>query len=90
MLIVWDERKRQSNLAKHHLDFASVEGGFDFTQALVLQARDSSRGRKRLRLIGELDGTLIAAIIVSPLGSEALSIISLRPASHVEQELYES
>ena len=89
MLIVWDEGKRQSNLAKHHLDFASVEGGFDFTRALALPARDSSGGRKRLRLIGELDGVLIAAIIVSPQGTEALSIISLRPASQMEQELYE-
>jgi len=35
MLIVWDEIKRQSNLAKHGLDFAALD--LDFLLPLLLQ-----------------------------------------------------
>ncbi|MGO4337851.1 BrnT family toxin [Labrys sp. KB_33_2] len=89
MMITWDEPKRAANLVKHGLDFANVEEGFDFETALALPTTPSSTGRDRYRLIGEMNGVLLAAMIVSPLGTEALSIISLRPASAKERELYD-
>ena len=89
MKIVWDEPKRLSNIAKHHLDFTEMELGFDFGAALVIPARSSRTGRSRQTLVGDLRGTLLVAAIVSPLGSEALSIVSLRPANKKEQRLYE-
>jgi uncharacterized protein len=38
MLILWDEPKRQKNIEKHGLDFASLEIEF-FETALVAQAK---------------------------------------------------
>jgi uncharacterized DUF497 family protein len=36
MRIVWDEPKRETNLAKHGLDFAAFADGFDFDGAVVV------------------------------------------------------
>ena len=87
-MIVWDEAKRLSNLVKHGLDFASVERSFDFERAIVLSATPSKSGRPRLRVIGEMDSRLVA-LVASPLGAEALAIISLRPASKQERKFHE-
>jgi uncharacterized protein len=76
-------------LAKHHLDFAEFEDGFDFRTVVVLEARRSESGRIRWKLIGEMRGVKIVAAIVSPLGSEALSLVSLRQANPMERKLYE-
>ncbi|WP_298965063.1 BrnT family toxin [uncultured Methylobacterium sp.] len=80
MRIVWDEPKRVANLDKHGLDFADFEAGFDFDTAIRLQTRPSRTGRARFKLIGWLDGQLVVVAILSPLGSEALSLLSLRRA----------
>jgi uncharacterized protein len=87
--IIWDEPKRLSNLVKHGLDFADIEEGFDFDGAIVLPAKPSRTGLARFRLIGELRGALLVAIVRSSLGSEAISIVSLRPASQKERKLHD-
>ena len=87
MRIVWDEPKRLANLDRHGLDFATFEAGFDFGAYLVLPAAPSRTGRPRHRLVGTSGQTLVCAV-VSPLGSEALSLVSLRPASPRERTLY--
>ncbi len=81
MEIVWDERKRTKNLAKHGLDFASLELDF-FSSAYVVSARQN-----RFLAIGELNGQVIIAVVFAALGSEALSVISMRPASRKERKL---
>jgi uncharacterized DUF497 family protein len=88
MLITWDESKRLANIDKHGLDFADLETSFDFVNALARPLRSSLTGRARLQLIGTFFDELVVAIVVSPLGDEALSIISLRPASVKERRLY--
>ena len=89
MNFVWDEPKRLSKLAKHGLDFADVEEGFDFAGAIILPAKPSQTGVARFRMIGKWRGVLLVAMIASKLGSEAISIISLRPASPKERELHD-
>jgi uncharacterized DUF497 family protein len=89
MVITWDEPKRVANFIKHGLDFADVEEGFDFAGAFALPAKPSRTGRPRIRFIGEMNGELLVAMIASPLGTEGLSIVSLRPASERERELYD-
>lgn len=42
----------------------------------------------RFRLVGTFEGRLVVAAILSPLGSEAFSLISLRPASRMKRRLY--
>lgn len=90
MLIVWDEPKRLTNLQKHGLDFANFEAGFDFETALVEGARSSALGSARMKVIGELDGRIVVAAIITPLGQEAISLISLRRASRSERRRYDA
>ena len=80
MRIVFDESKRLSNPQKHGLDMADFSDGFDFGSAIEFAAHESRTGRSRFSLIGSLNGALVVVAILSPLGSEALSLVSLRPA----------
>lgn len=80
MKIVWDEPKREANLAKHGMDFASLTIEF-FENSKVLPAKSN-----RLQAIGRLaDGTIV--VIFVTLGTEALSVISMRPARKDERSL---
>ena len=79
-LIVWDEPKRLINLAKHGLDFADLDEWF-FLGAVTVPAKDG-----RHLAIGRLaDGTI--AVVFAVLGSEAVSVISMRPASRKERSV---
>jgi uncharacterized DUF497 family protein len=84
--IVWDEPKRLANIEGHGYDFADIER-FEWSSALIIPSRASSRGGRRLQAIGRLDGRLIS-IIYGPLGNEAISIISMRRASLRERLRY--
>jgi uncharacterized DUF497 family protein len=77
--IVWDENKRRSNLAKHGLDFADLTLEF-FESSTIYPAKLG-----RSLAIGEFDGEMVAAVIFRPLGQQALSVVSLRPASLKER-----
>lgn len=79
MIIVWDEPKRQQNLAKHGLDFAELDLTF-FINASIRTAKTG-----RAIAIGEFQGRLIIAVVFLPMGREAISIISMRPASRRER-----
>ncbi|GJE54149.1 MULTISPECIES: BrnT family toxin [Methylobacterium] len=89
MLIVWDEPKRLANLAKHGLDLAEFEDGFDLDGCTVHETRPRRTGPSRFKLIGLFEGRIVTAAIVSPLGSEALSIVSFRRANPSEVRLHE-
>jgi uncharacterized protein len=89
MRVVWDEPKRESNLAKHGLDFTDARDRLVFEDSVIVPTNPALDGRPRFVAIGVLDGRLVAAVI-SPLGSEALSLISLRPASRRERRIYEN
>ncbi len=79
MRIVWDEPKRQSNIAKHGLDFADLTDDF-FMAANVEPAKAG-----RSLAIGEFQGTMVIVVIFQVLGSEAISVISMRPADRKER-----
>lgn len=81
MQIVWDEPKRQANIAKHGLDFASLTLEF-FESAVIADARQG-----RYLAIGKLNDALVIATIFRPLGTEAISIISMRRAGKAERSL---
>jgi len=82
MRIVWDERKRIANIEKHDLDFADLSEDF-FLSSVTVPAR---LGRRKA--IGRLQNGVIAAIFIT-LGSEGLSVISMRPARQDERRLIE-
>lgn len=79
MQIVYDEWKRQANLAKHGLDFEDLDMEF-FERSAVFPARSG-----RSKVVGLFHGQLVIVVIVKPLGSEALSVISMRPAGPSER-----
>ncbi|MGI6854999.1 BrnT family toxin [Mesorhizobium sp. 1B3] len=81
MKIVWDETKRQTNQTKHGLDFADLDVDF-FMNATIYPAKEG-----RTLALGEFRGEIILAVIFAPLGSEAISIISMRHASRKERRL---
>jgi uncharacterized protein len=83
-----DPHKRATNLEKHGLDLADVEDAFEWDTALIGPARPS-RGRARFVAVGFLAGDLVT-LIFSPLGSEAIAPISLRPASRKERRRYDA
>jgi uncharacterized DUF497 family protein len=82
--IVYDPPKRLANLQKHGLDFADLEDGVFFDAALVREAKAG-----RFQAIGRFeDGTI--AVVFALLGSEGLSIVSMRPASAKERSLFDA
>ena len=79
MKLVWDEPKRQRNIAKHGLDFAVLTSEF-FENARIEDAKSG-----RFLAVGEFEGVTIIAVVFRPLGPEALSIISMRRANETER-----
>jgi uncharacterized DUF497 family protein len=87
-VFVWDDAKRLANLAKHGYDFADAETGFDWADSVTARTYAGARGEARFKSIGLFDDRLIV-VIFAPLGSEAISIISMRPADRQERRLYD-
>ncbi|MQT12587.1 BrnT family toxin [Segnochrobactrum spirostomi] len=79
MRIVWDEPKRLINLDKHGLDFADLDEDF-FLGAIIVEAKLG-----RYAAIGWLNGVI--TVVFATLGVEAISVISMRPASTSERRL---
>ena len=69
MAIIYDEPKRQANIAKHGFDFAEFETAFSVDRFLTRPAKPSRTGRERFLLIGLWNGEVVVAAIISPLGS---------------------
>ena len=82
MVIVWDERKRLANIEKHGLDFADLTAEFFLTATFV----PAHSGRRAA--VGVLESGVVTTIYYE-LGAEALSVISLRPASKKERAIHE-
>ncbi|MCJ2014679.1 BrnT family toxin [Methylobacterium sp. J-076] len=89
MRFTYDEPKRQANIAKHGLDFAEFEDAFSFDRFLSRPTKPSRTGRERFLLIGEWFENAVVTVIVSPLGTEATDIVSIRPASRQERAAYD-
>jgi len=79
VVIVWDDAKRLTNLAKHGLDFA------DLTLEFFVKAASRSARNGRFLAVGRLNGNVIVAVVFVPLGREAISVIWMRPAGKKER-----
>ena len=88
MNYVWDEPKRLSNLRDHGLDFADAKERFDWERAQITPSYRGKRGEIRFVAVGVLDDGLVT-LVFAPLGTEAVSFISLRPASRKERKRYD-
>ena len=85
MKIVWDEPKRRLNLATHGFDLADAEL-LDWDDVVVAPGYAAKDGRPRYRAIGQLGDELVT-VVFSRLGTEAIAVISMRPASNAERKL---
>jgi uncharacterized protein len=79
--IVWDEFKRDINLARHGLDFADLYPDF-FAKAYVAPSYEG-----RFVAIGRFRRSKVIAVVFVALGREAISVISMRPASRKERTI---
>ncbi len=79
----WDEAKRESNIAKHGVDFVSISD-FDWENASIIV--DSRHGEPRLIAIGPIHKCL--HVVVFTARSGRIRIISLRKANRREEKNY--
>jgi uncharacterized protein len=83
MLFEWDESKRRSNLAKHHVDFQDALRIFD---GPVFEKASRGRGERRILAIGLLEG--IEVVVVYAVRGKRRRIISARRAHRDEGQDY--
>jgi uncharacterized DUF497 family protein len=83
MLFEWDESKRQSNLAKHHIDFQDAIRIFDRP---TLEKATRSHGEDRVLAIGLLEDVEIVVVYV--IRGKRRRIISARRAHRDERKDY--
>jgi uncharacterized protein len=81
----WDERKRETNLAKHGVDFQDVPSLFDGD---VLEVTDDRKdyGETRINCLGEIEGRVFAISYTWRGGDRR--IISARRANERETRRY--
>jgi uncharacterized DUF497 family protein len=80
MKIVWDEPKRMANIARHGMDFVDLDEAF-FEGSVIVPAKFG-----RLTAVGRHNRGVIVVVFVK-LGTEGLSVVSMRPASRKERRL---
>lgn len=84
-MIVWDERKRAANLAKHGLDFADVWRVYESPSKLTFES--ARKGEDRKLDLAMVENVLLAFVYVER--RSAVRAISLHRASRVERRMYE-
>jgi uncharacterized DUF497 family protein len=80
MKIVWDEPKRLANIARHGMDFADLDETF-FEGSVIVPVklgRQIAVGRHRSGIV---------LVVFVALGTEGLSIVSMRAANPKERRL---
>lgn len=90
MIFFAPQPKRSANIAKHGYDPADFEAAFSFDRYLSRRAKPSRTGRERLMLVGTWFGGAVVAVILSPLGTEACDVVSVRDASDEERAAYDA
>lgn len=84
----WDETKRETNLRKHHLDFADAYMVYEHPGKITIDSPRGSESRHVDLALVELAGRVLALIYTKR--GESVRIISFRIASREERRLYES
>jgi uncharacterized protein len=85
MRFEWDEDKRQSNIAKHGIDF--LRASLIFDGRLHIEFQSPRRGEQRFLRIAGLEGRLIA-VAWTRRAKDVVRIISARRARDEEERAY--
>lgn len=81
----WDERKRQSNIDKHGIDFIDAKEIWQ-TGVVEIPSPQSQHGEQRHIALGLMEGRVIA--VVYTWRTRNKRIISARKAREYEQKIY--
>jgi len=84
--LTWDEAKRASNLVKHGLDFAQAHWVLDSVYRLDVDVVRS--GEYRVQSFSYVLNVLAVLTVVHTSRGSAARVISFRPASREECEVY--
>ena len=84
----WDEVKRQSNLAKHGLDF--VDAGEVLESRFRLDISVTRGGELRVQSLSYAMGFLAVLTVVHVERDQTTRVISFRRASGLEREVYDA
>ncbi len=87
----WDEQKNRINLAKHGIDFADAIETFDDPRHFAMPARTVG-DEVRQQVIGRISRTTYLVVFTvrsDAAGVPIFRIISARPASRIERQIYE-
>jgi uncharacterized protein len=85
MAFEWDEQKRESNLAKHGVDFRDIPALFDGDTLKFIDEREGY-GETRIYCLGEIEGQIYA--VAYTWRGENRRIISARRANDRERRHY--
>lgn len=81
----WDEKKRQSNVRRHGIDFVGVESIFD-GYTITIEDTRLDYGEQRFVTFGLLKGRVV--LVVHTERKQKIRIISARKATKYEQDRY--
>ena len=84
--LVWDEAKRQANLAKHGLDFADAAWVLD--SDIRMDVPDDASGEFRVQSFAYVCARLKTLMVVHVERGSDTRIVSFRVASSEERKLY--
>jgi uncharacterized DUF497 family protein len=84
-MIIWDERKRATNLIKHGLDFEDAWRVYDAPLKLTFES--PRKGEDRKMDLVTVENVLLAFVYVER--PNKVRAISLRRASRTERRIYE-
>ena len=87
MSFEWDENKRQTNIAKHGIDFVDVLDLFDAGNTVTFEDNREDYGEQRFVLLGFFGEKLFH--IVFTIRGDVTRIISARRATRLERKLYD-
>ena len=84
--LIWDEAKRQSNLAKHGLDFSKVNAVLESRYRLDIAS--PRNGENRVQSYAYVMRQLCVLTVIHLERNGAVRIISFRDANEKESEVY--
>ncbi len=86
--LIWDEAKRQENILKHNIDFADASEVLDSRYRMDVSV--VRFGEARIQSISYALGFLAVLTVVHTERNGATRVISFRPASNKEREVYDA
>jgi uncharacterized DUF497 family protein len=84
--LTWDENKRQTNLQKHGLDFADADEVLASRYRLDIGV--VRNGERRTQSFSYVMNRLVVLSLVHVDRNNTMRVVSFRPASQLESEIY--